>query len=520
MDVLGTTIGNSPGSSPSIRYISSFVLLEGAEDDGYQPDWHDDFRDDSPGRMYGEENNTTLLKSLDNRYRLTGDLNTVFDKYGNQFFAVPDGHGGVRVCDAFFVNGKFTYQPVLYNEYKSGDQWKSEYHYRYFIAESVDAAPPPNMISCQYFRVQTGSFTVKDGQEPGEGSWLTPTSYFYGFGIDSNGRYKYRKANLDSSIRQYWPNFREWIPKQLISNWDRQLTALPNGWQTTTRWALATKVRPDVGMAFDKSFADMAVTEIWTHINRIVPRLCNRCLNEVEFFDGNGIALISDLVSLCQLITGNIESITDLFKIAKHAGSHSKSVSAIRQTRKAAKELSSLYLSYHYGYRLTRSDLLDLRETIINYCSSCKSDAAYATEALTVSDWECKVVMRILYSPYNPCSSLITFCDFFDLAPDLDNLWDLVPYSFIVDWFIGIGDAASTISTFFKLQRSKLLGTTISVKARKSIKSIEWEGETQVELYKRNVMPRWVPVPEVPISFKSPSDPKHFIEGGALVCAK
>lgn len=44
----------------------------------------------------------------------------------------------------------------------------------------------------------------------------------------------------------------------------------------------------------------------------------------------------------------------------------------------------------------------------------------------------------------------------FGLAPNLTNLWDVVPFSFMIDWFTSIGDSCSTIDAYCNLNQLQL----------------------------------------------------------------
>lgn len=124
--------------------------------------------------------------------------------------------------------------------------------------------------------------------------------------------------------------------------------------------------------------------------------------------------------------------------------------------RPDAKKLASGYLSYHYGWRLTHKDTKELCEKV-------------QTEKLTF--------LRRSYAPQSQRSCDVTLCGFFkspakcrgnlklrcrdslngidrvlktlinwDFLPTPDNIWDFVPYSFVVDWFLPIGDVLERLS--------------------------------------------------------------------------
>jgi hypothetical protein len=497
-------LGSSTQSlSPSLGAII-FWDSSGKE---YTPSWHMDYRDDTPGHMIHDENNTVLLKTLDNRYRLSGEVAMVDDRYGNSLYEF-DRKGTKYHCVAYLSGNTFSYIPQWRLPRGTDPNVTWDTTYCYFNSKMYG----------QVLYYQYATLTVREGQTP-DGQYTYPQCGFV-YRENRGGTPYLKHVSLGRSIKQYWDGFGKLFDADQFYNWESKYMQVKQNPVKRDYWCQVTVQRPKYQYTMDSVDAKGISTMLFNELSRHIPDMANTALEDVKFFDGNGVALISDLLSVCSAIKGNMSSITNLFDQFAKSTSKAARKRLSKRTREMARELSSLYLSYHYGYRLTRADLLDLRQTIISYCSEAKASSAYAQESFCYDDWNCSATLRILYSPWNPCHSIVTFCDFFDLAPDLDNLWDLVPYSFIVDWFIGIGDAASNISTFFKLERAKVYGSTLSIRAEKKIKDDDYSGQVHAVFYERNVRPHWLPVPRIPISMKTPSDPIHLIEGGTLVCVK
>lgn len=104
--------------------------------------------------------------------------------------------------------------------------------------------------------------------------------------------------------------------------------------------------------------------------------------------------------------------------------------------------------------------------------------------------------------------------------PTLENIWDLVPYSFVIDWFIDVGDLLARVDTNLRLMRLDIRYVTQSRKT--SITGeLAWDvknpytGTVKLEQYHRWVSDQ-CPVP--PLSLQSTFQAfNHWLESGALL---
>lgn len=118
---------------------------------------------------------------------------------------------------------------------------------------------------------------------------------------------------------------------------------------------------------------------------------------------------------------------------------------------------------------------------------------------------------------------LATAIDSWGFAPTLENLWDLVPYSFVVDWFVDVGGLLERIDTGLRLAMKNIRYVTMSRKTTVSGKfpannlapivgKLEW-----VHYH------RWVsdqcPVPPLSLSTTF-QDFDHWLESGALIAQR
>lgn len=122
------------------------------------------------------------------------------------------------------------------------------------------------------------------------------------------------------------------------------------------------------------------------------------------------------------------------------------------------KDLSSLYLMWHYGWSLTASDLVETVNAFHKFTNWGQSQyqTAGASREVHLEDavpgyhsmlHETKH-LKLLTDAFSQewfvrsgvLNNLHRSLYEFDIKPSASNLWDLVPFSFVVDWFLPIGD--------------------------------------------------------------------------------
>jgi hypothetical protein len=105
-------------------------------------------------------------------------------------------------------------------------------------------------------------------------------------------------------------------------------------------------------------------------------------------------------------------------------------------------------------------------------------------------------------------------------ALTLENVWDLIPYSFVVDWFVGVGDFLERADSRMRISKLNIRYATMSQKSIKeryflASKSYPYSGTLKLVQYSR-----WTedhcPVP--PLFFQNtPTVSNHWLEASALL---
>lgn len=170
-----------------------------------------------------------------------------------------------------------------------------------------------------------------------------------------------------------------------------------------------------------------------------------RSMDEVNIFDarfrhGAGLAMAAAAESLPEIEFGNLANVVQL------AGDISSALSGRPHFRMetAKKTLKSAWLSYRYTYTTTKLDIAEMGSLLARF----KDLANMTRDNITIRGSATYLGRTYRYSAEIPLRNLLPE-DVSDVLAKLGfNLnaaaaWDMIPYSFIVDWFLNIGDFLS-----------------------------------------------------------------------------
>lgn len=222
--------------------------------------------------------------------------------------------------------------------------------------------------------------------------------------------------------------------------------------------------------------------ELWGDLTDIA-------VQNAQALDVNAIAYTRDLLT----IRRDVDAILDIL-----------------HGRVSMKKLADAWLSFKYGLRLTIRDSGELghalgkallakrqkqlysvcraKDVCVSMCSKGPLDGVSLSDTYN---------LKIYYSPIDDkflslCKTLMDW----DTMPTLQNVWDLIPYSFVVDWFTDFSRTLNRIDSNTYLNTVRVLGT---IKTRKTvIDSIpidrigllggsRWSGTLSLDIYKRNL---------------------------------
>jgi hypothetical protein len=116
------------------------------------------------------------------------------------------------------------------------------------------------------------------------------------------------------------------------------------------------------------------------------------------------------------------------------------------------RSLSDAWLAYRYSYQTTRSDIEEAidfvhRNMDLSALDTSNGLLCYGKATTLYKDVEvtCRCRLRLVSKELEYFKQLWVTLYTYGLAPNLYVLWDMLPYSFIVDWFIPLGDVFAVV---------------------------------------------------------------------------
>lgn len=186
------------------------------------------------------------------------------------------------------------------------------------------------------------------------------------------------------------------------------------------------------------------------------------------------------------------------------------------------KALSGLYLWYKYTYSTSMMDLQAYYKFMLEYIQQSKSKSDNQHISLTYSDsipTSKGNISRV--TRYNIYTNTYNggVMELLGLDINLSNTWDLLPFSFVVDWFVNLGDVLNTIDHSDTLSHVKVYSVCTSNKCTclyHPFISLGIFDAVCRTTYDRSIS-NTLPVGNLSVSLKNPS--RHIIDGGALIFA-
>lgn len=245
----------------------------------------------------------------------------------------------------------------------------------------------------------------------------------------------------------------------------------------------------------------------------------------------DGLLAAAAVRKLDLIKTNMIEFLSDL----RHPLSLIPKLKSLRQIKnlgklKGLKVLAGDYLQAKYGVLPTISDLGKIYAAMMKRVPSCDK---YGNRLTSAMHEESVIDTDGLYHPIHSLQQHIKIAFSEDLAfanivekftrlglwPTFENLWDMVPYSFAIDWFINVGDFLERVDTRHRIQRLPIRYATWSRKEvstyTMSRSSIPYGGAASLVRYHRWVSDQ-CPVPPY-FSQPDPRPGNPILEAVALI---
>lgn len=236
------------------------------------------------------------------------------------------------------------------------------------------------------------------------------------------------------------------------------LTNRKAGWPSNsyriTRYEVAD-VKPSSIFSLVRRQVNLTSTQLATSAQR--SSLARDAIEGLNSFDSNLLAYGSDL---------------------RKTGDSIKSVLQLTRNFRSPKAWASAWLSGRFGDRLTISDTRELLESLEKSLRRNRNYGQGRARAVTQIEYnvgsqiysieeELKYFLIAYNDSYDSLMTTVSNLMRWDAWPTLENTWDMVPLSFVVDWFLPVSDLlkqidASVEAPYIKI-KSQYMGRRITV---------------------------------------------------------
>lgn len=197
------------------------------------------------------------------------------------------------------------------------------------------------------------------------------------------------------------------------------------------------------------------------------------------------------------------------------------------------KEISDVYLSYSFGAPGAIKDTQNLVNDISKALTEVKRLSAYSkykgqarTSVMDIPWLGKRATGEFSLTAYlnnydDGIMKLMTDLNSWNLYPSASNLWNLVPLSFVIDWFVNVQENLERFDYTYWREYYSVHACILSSKFKTTT---SWDptttpglgGQVDISLYTRSVQ-RELPVPMVDLDLSLPTSVHQFITGAALV---
>lgn len=325
-----------------------------------------------------------------------------------------------------------------------------EYRPKGYMAD----APIPMMEgenSCVHITCRTPTVYTSRGEFVPGGFYLTPTPSAY--------RGQIGGGTVFTENMMYYPYYTYGVQGVYFNFVDRKM----HGFQSKTLGPPDGSIafREDSGRYLSKLGYSTQYTASTTPVflgnisqyNGVSKHTAMRILDELAWEDPLGTPL-SDMyfekLSDLRLTTNTLTNIAEVVGLAKDLRHPLKLLddlrTAIRRRQLEGKDVKDLWLKYRYVYSTTK---MDAKEVATKHKVIARENSG--TFRCSGHSKLGKLQLKMDYRPTEniferSALELLSFPKQIGVDPSLYNLWDAVPFSFVVDWFAPIGDNLERMS--------------------------------------------------------------------------
>lgn len=261
--------------------------------------------------------------------------------------------------------------------------------------------------------------------------------------------------------------------------------------------------------------------EAFGHLSEVACASCKQT-------QSNSLSTLLELAHTKEEITSLIDGITSAVQAVKGIKKG--------KIKKAVKSLTDLRLSLKWGLPLTVSDasstiqraleviLLETNQQRVNKVHASSSTTATGKGLLSGADIQYRRYLTVYYNMKDSreSDSVRWLFDWNFLS--FENLWDMIPYSFVVDWFLQLGDNIATVdSLLYRVAfmdmlgsiRTKVIRFDVPMTALNVLTGLNFSGNLTCTYYDRSLSDI------VPLPIFSRGTPNlgvvQYVDGGSLI---
>lgn len=351
--------------------------------------------------------------------------------------------------------------------------------------------------------------------------WI-PVNYTYYRLVYRSQRFYGNSSKVDQTLTVYYIEWNSSFGKQrsktVVLPWGTSIPerqVMPTTWTTVTSTSRATLT----SLAFTAKITPSEIFRRTLSMRKAVAvndsssfgKLTSSCAQSLKVFDSQLALYLRDLTTVWSSAVSIWKGLTSL----------------------TLKGLSVAYLSFRYGLSLTAKDTEELLFKTRSLCIGTKGwITSRARDSETVS-WRTYSGFSVeTLTTYNMKLYVNNYPEWLiqginrlmvaDFFPTLELAWDMIPFSFVADWFINIGDLLEVIDGGTLLSTFKILSCVYSRRSTCSVAVSEMfpelsgviGGDLQIVYYNRFVNQR---PPQPVLEFSTPQTFTHWVEGAALI---
>lgn len=398
-----------------------------------------------------------------------------------ELYRMPDddGQGSGPVCIETVVS-HYTMESIKImareHEYSNWDYQIYLNHNPYFIFETTvfpDYYPSPNLPQNVPWRI---GYLVSDFTSPPDffkdyginGSisgkvchtvwachWYT-SDHYHKYQISSTYRFQYGGRYYTAYTESYRTSNSSFNEFELHESWQyffNNELLNSNAFNTSMRYWYVIRMAPN-GTSYRCKAGDLTLTG--TPVAELPYR------NEYSYWFNHALGLSANtdfidtsLFSECfydafkafpEVQQNTIANVIEIISLIK--GFLTKPYLQISDMKSTAKEA---WLAYRYSYSTTRSDIEELAQLSQRLLDLGEKVKCYGQRYCNGIAYHCEIVVDSSQFIPKEMHSLCEKLSHYGAELSLYNIWDMVPYSFVCDWFLDVGSMLESIDSWLNV---------------------------------------------------------------------